>query len=1433
MISTKNNTAVLDATAATSAKLATTASIESAGFLQNTTLQAGIATTAASNAQLSALASLENAQTSAQAAATASTASINAVNAANTAESLITQISTFTSINGVLLSSLSTGILKNTTDTGKPSIAVASDFPTLNQSTTGNAATATAIVGGVAGSILYQTSTGATGMLPPNTDGFVLTQSGGLPTWAASAGGSDGALTSSVDASINGITVGLGGGSELTNTVLGYNALVNNISGQYNTAIGFSALENNINGYDNTAVGTNALLNNTNGYNNTAVGSGALSINTGADNTAIGYNALRSNTTGGDNTAIGSGALINNDIGRFNIAIGSGALYLNHIGNANVAIGYGALQYDSTGMYNTALGHEAGNTNNFNTTGTYNTWLGYGTGSSDGTLTNSTALGNGSTITYSNQIVLGNTAVTSVTTTGVITASSYIGDSAGLTGTASSLSIGGNAATATAIVGGVAGSILYQESTDVTSLLAPTTNGYVLTLSGGLPTWAASAGGSGSSALTSSVDASIHGITVGLGGGSVNNNTAVGTNALLNNYNGYDNTAIGYNTLENNLFGMCNTAIGSNALYLNFNGEYNTAVGNSALFHNTSGSDNTAIGSNALTGNTNGGDNTAIGYNTLLYNTTGGDNIAVGSNALVNNVNGYCNTALGVTALENNINGSYSTAVGYQALFSSSGGNNTALGNSAAYTGVANTSGTYNTWLGNGTGSTDGTLTNSTALGNGAMITENNQIVLGNTAVTSVTTTGVITASSYIGDSTGLTGTASNLTVGNAAKATAIVGGVAGALPYQTSAGVTGMLAPTTNGYVLTLSGGLPIWAAGSSGANAGTLAGSSLNTTVINSSLTSVGTITSGTWNGTAITNTYLANSAVTVGSTSISLGASTTMLAGLSSVTSTTFVGTLTGHASLDLPLSGGMMNGTISFASGNITGLSAPFNSSDAATKAYVDAAINGFSWKNAVACATTANITLSGEQTIDGVLTSSSLVLVKNQTTATQNGIYISGPGTWTRAADSATGAELLGMAVYVQSGGTVNGGTGWTNSNTSAITLGTTGITFAQFGAGAIYTNGTGIGLSGNVFSNTGVISLAGTANQISVSNSNGAVILSLPLNLSNLSSVTATTFTGALIGNADTATTAGSVTTAYQPAITSVGSLLTLTTLGDATIHGITVGLGGGSLFNFNTAVGFSALLRNTNGSGNTAIGYYALQSNLYGQYNTALGSSTLMNNTSGGNNIAVGYNALENNTSGGDNIAIGYNALQVNIMGGSNTAIGSNALLNSNGSYNTALGYSAGDSGISNTYGNFNTWLGYGTGSAIGYLTNSTAIGNGAIISYSNQVVLGNSSVTQCLINGSAALTAPNDTSAAIPTISSGATIWPTTPIVFVSGTAEIINISPPLNNRFSAQITIIPTGAFTTTTGGNIALASTAVVNRTMTFTYSAATLMWYPSY
>ena len=155
------------------------------------------------------------------------------------------------------------------------------------------------------------------------------------------------------------------------------------------------------------------------------------------------------------------------------------------------------------------------------------------------------------------------------------------------------------------------------------------------------------------------------------------------------------------------------------------------------------------------------------------------------------------------------------------------------------------------------------------------------------------------------------------------------------------------------------------------------------------------------------------------------------------------------------------------------------SAPVNNTDIANKLYVDTVAQGLAPKSPVLVATTANITLSGEQTIDGVTTSSSRVLVKNQSLSQNNGIYVSSSGAWTRSSDANTWNQLVSAFVFVEEG-TTQADTGWTCIVDPGGTLGTTPITWVQFSGAGTYLAGTGLTLTGNTFSITNTAVTAGS-----------------------------------------------------------------------------------------------------------------------------------------------------------------------------------------------------------------------------------------------------------------------------------------------------------------------------------------------------------------
>ena len=236
------------------------------------------------------------------------------------------------------------------------------------------------------------------------------------------------------------------------------------------------------------------------------------------------------------------------------------------------------------------------------------------------------------------------------------------------------------------------------------------------------------------------------------------------------------------------------------------------------------------------------------------------------------------------------------------------------------------------------------------------------------------------------------------------------------------------------------------------------------------------------------------------------ISMAAATTSVNGyLSSTDWNTFNGKqATGVSVL---LAGSTMNGLLVLSAD-------PSAALGAATKQYVDNVAQGLDVKGSVVVATTANISLSGTQTIDGVtLVAGDRVLVKDQTTASQNGIYVVASGAWTRATDMNTWAEVPGAFTFIERG-TAYTDTGWVCTSNAGGTIGTTAITFTQFsGAGAGVTQGTGITI------NAGVISTTAAQTHVTSLGTLSGLTVTAPISGSVTGSSASTT------GNAATATT--------------------------------------------------------------------------------------------------------------------------------------------------------------------------------------------------------------------------------------------------------------------------------------------------------------------
>jgi hypothetical protein len=282
-----------------------------------------------------------------------------------------------------------------------------------------------------------------------------------LNTFSAGISASDATFTGSIsgatatfskDITVNYMTVGLGGSSQISNVAVGYlalalntgdidneegignvaiggSALNTNTTGAYNTAIGYGALSSNSSGANNIGIGQYALTNSSTASNSIAIGALALAYgslgsfnigvgfetlsaagNTGNSNVAVGYQSLKTNTTGTNNVGMGYRSLYLDTTGLDNTGIGTSALQQNTTGSNNTGVGSSALRQLTTASQMTALGNNAGRFRgtgtDTNTTGTGGIYIGY--------------QARGSTLAQTNEIVIGVNALGLGSNTAVI-----------------------------------------------------------------------------------------------------------------------------------------------------------------------------------------------------------------------------------------------------------------------------------------------------------------------------------------------------------------------------------------------------------------------------------------------------------------------------------------------------------------------------------------------------------------------------------------------------------------------------------------------------------------------------------------------------------------------------------------------------------------------------------------------------------------------------------------------------------------------------------------------------------------------------------------------------------------------------------------------------------------------------------------------------
>jgi hypothetical protein len=296
---------------------------------------------------------------------------------------------------------------------------------------------------------------------------------------------------------------------------------------------------------------------------------------------------------------------------------------------------------------------------------------------------------------------------------------------------------------------------------------------------------------------------------------------------------------------------------------------------------------------------------------------------------------------------------------------------------------------------------------------------------------------------------------------------------------------------------------------------------------------------------------------------------------------------------NSTINSSVIGGVTPAAASFTTATVA--TQPVGATDVVNLLALQSYAAGISWKQPCVAATLANITLSGLQAIDGhTLVAGDRVLVKDQTTASQNGIYLASATAWTRSLDADTWNELICAISFIEYG--TQAGGAWFCTAQDGGTIDVTAVNWSQFTTSATYTAGTGLTLTGTVFSITpvGTASTYGSASTVPVFTTNASGQVSSVTN-TNIA-IAATQVTS---GTIDSARISGSysgitgvgtltdltVTNAIVGSIT--GNAATATTAGSATTAGTATNLAGGAAGSvpYQTASGATGFLAaGTNG---------------------------------------------------------------------------------------------------------------------------------------------------------------------------------------------------------------------------------------------------------
>ncbi|HXM36419.1 MAG TPA: hypothetical protein VN920_14595 [Pyrinomonadaceae bacterium] len=505
-----------------------------------------------------------------------------------------------------------------------------------------------------------------------------------------------------------------------------------NTSGQDNSFFGVWAGKNNT-GSNNSFFGRNAGLSNTTASGNSFFGFNAGQANKQCCNSFFGLSAGEANVDGIFNAFFGgfSGSKTN---GGSNTFMGYAAGFGNVSGSVNTYIGTGAADA-ATGSGNTAVGWFAGVTTFSgltNTGGDNNTFIGVQARPSVANLNHSTAIGAYSVVNTSDTIVLGKVA----------------GTYNGVVRPADSVQIPGNLNVAGTVTGSFSGDGSGLTNLNASKITTGTLNNARLGL---IPTAnIADSAVTAPKIATGQVVKNLNGLTdnVTLAAGSNVTITPAGNTLTIAATGGGGSAILNQTTQQTganfNIDGTGKANVFDAATQFNLGGKriLTTAQGDSSVNNLFVGfgagasftgqvDGNTFVGTVAGFSDTNGGFNSFFGYQAGSQNTTGGENSFFGFNSGTANVNGFANSSFGYQSGSANASGRNNSFFGHNTGFVSNADNNSFFGGEA---GLTNRTGTSNTLVGANTDVSADNLTNATALGANAVVSQSNSLVLGSNA---------------------------------------------------------------------------------------------------------------------------------------------------------------------------------------------------------------------------------------------------------------------------------------------------------------------------------------------------------------------------------------------------------------------------------------------------------------------------------------------------------------------------------------------------------------------------------------------------------------------------------------------------------------------------------------------------------------------------